>query len=321
MNCPPKCFINCCCYLVLFLMMSACEPLVLDANDPLENNGAYTLNENSLSIPHSTSATPLNARFYQPVNLNSPRPLVMVLPGFGTGFNSYDYYARHLASHGYRVVGMDYVETSADASLANHDDKAQQVVDAIDYILANYNDGIDANKVVILGHSLGGKLAFYAATLDARIKLIIALDPSNAGGPPCLIAPSQCNNYPVAYNPNTGAIGILSSVNASSVIFRSQADFLTNPDPNFNASYFYFGSDGNGLHGAPASSYYYDMGGVPHADYTPILITPTNIVVKRTALAAIQGLLEGVDTNDYLTGERITSDITAGLIQSADSRQ
>jgi len=45
---------------------------------------------------------------------------------------------------------------------------------ATDFLLAQ--PGVDPERVVIIGHSLGGKMAFYNGCLDARIRAIIASD-------------------------------------------------------------------------------------------------------------------------------------------------
>jgi pimeloyl-ACP methyl ester carboxylesterase len=45
---------------------------------------------------------------------------------------------------------------------------------ATDFLLAQ--PGIDPERVVIVGHSLGGKMAFYNGCLDGRIKAIVASD-------------------------------------------------------------------------------------------------------------------------------------------------
>jgi len=44
----------------------------------------------------------------------------------------------------------------------------------VDMLVAD--DRVDASRIGIIGHSLGGKMAFYAGCLDARIKVIVASD-------------------------------------------------------------------------------------------------------------------------------------------------
>jgi pimeloyl-ACP methyl ester carboxylesterase len=45
---------------------------------------------------------------------------------------------------------------------------------AVDFLLAQ--DGVDAERIVAIGHSLGGKMAFMAAAYDERIKAAICSD-------------------------------------------------------------------------------------------------------------------------------------------------
>jgi pimeloyl-ACP methyl ester carboxylesterase len=309
--------------LMLITGLWACEQISIDATDPFEKAGPYQSAVNNISIDTSTSNTNITATFYSPKGTFSANslPLVILLPGFSVHYYDYDAYAFHLASHGYIVLGMDYVETSADNTIANHDDKAQQVIEAIDYALTTSikSGQIDSTKIAAMGHSLGGKIAFYAASQDARIKAIIALDPSNAGGPPCSISPTQCANYPVAANPSRNEIGVVKDIVAASLIFRSQPD-ATNPAAEFNASYFFYGSDGSGTNGAPSLAFYINMGSASHASYVPKLISVTPALVKRNSIAWLQQIFSGVDNSLYLGGAKMQADITAGRIVGFSSR-
>jgi len=75
--------------------------------------------------------------------------------------------------------------------------------------LESLTDRIDQSKIAVMGHSLGGKMAFYAASTfngdnpsAPFVWLAIGLDPVNSRGPPCFIAPDDCIRYPVAPNPD-----------------------------------------------------------------------------------------------------------------------
>lgn len=166
--------------LCLFLLTSliGCEQITIDVSDPFEKSGPYQYNVNGVRIDTTTSSTDITATLYSPKGTFAANslPLVILLPGFSLHYYDYEAYAFHLASHGYIVLGMDYVETSADNTIAKHDDKALQVIEAIDYALVDSikSSQIDSLKIAVMGHSLGGKLAFYAAALDPRIKSIIA---------------------------------------------------------------------------------------------------------------------------------------------------
>ena len=108
--------------------------------------------------------------------------------------------------------------------------------------------------------------------------------------------------------------------NTPSLIFRSQRDLFTNPDEQFNAKYFYEGSDGQGLNGTPSPSLYYDMGRFSHTAYVPILCSDEVQMMKRTMVAWLQEHFQGIIRTDYLTGERIQADIQAGYLDSVASR-
>jgi len=304
--------------------LSACEQIVLDANDPYERAGPYSTASAAVSIDTTSSDTNISGVLYYPqqsVAANS-LPLVILLPGFSVRYYDYEIYAFHLVSHGYAVLGMDYVETSGDNTIAKHDDKAQQISEALTYVLTNSSikEKIDNSKIAAMGHSLGGKLGFYAAAIDPRFKAVIALDPVNAGGPPCLISPDNCANYPVAPNPSRSQIGVVKNIFAASLIFRSQPDALTNPENEFNASQFYFGSDGNGANATPSPSRYIDLGPVPHANYVPKLISFTPTLVKRNTVAWLDGLFRGIDNSTYFTGAKMQEDINAGRVTGNLSR-
>jgi dienelactone hydrolase len=305
------------------LMLCSCEQIVLDATDPFEKPGAYSTNMTGVSIDTSTSANNIAGVIYSPGGTipAASRVLVVILPGFSLHYYDYEVYAKHLASHGYLVLAMDYVETSSDSAIAKHDDKALQVKEAISYMLdsSNVKSTINPEKIAVMGHSLGGKMAFYAAAIDHRIKSVIALDPSNAGGPPCAINPDNCANYPVAANPARGFIGVVKDITASSLIFRSQPDAF-NPGDEFNAYNFYYGSDGLGLNGTPSPSRYIDMGAAPHANYMPKIITFLPTLVKRDVIAWLKNQFDGIDTSNYFTGSVMQADISAGRVSSTTAR-
>lgn len=308
-----------------FALFSGCQPVAIDPNDAYENPGAFDVMRSALLITNSEQpAQPLQGTLYQPdtpVVTTGKAHLVLLLPGFGASYQLYADYAQHLASHGYWVLGMDFAKQT-DPFDAEHDYRARQVSMAIDYMAAQaqYGAELDTGRAAILGHSMGGKIAFYTASQDTRIAAIIAMDPVNGGGPPCFIAPDACARYPVAPNPARGQTGVLDGVTAASVILRSQPDATFNPENEFNASWFYFGSDGNGAHAVPAPAVYFDMGAVGHADYLTLLPNDTVQISKRTALAWFEQQFDSVDSSAYFSGARIEADIAAGRIVSVQQR-
>lgn len=106
-----------------------------------------------------------------------PFPLVVISPGFQLARSQYRIYCDHLATWGYVVVTRDY------ASSGNHQAKAAEVGRVIDWALGAASGlaaRIDAGKIGVAGHSLGGKVSINAAILDSRIKAVVGWDPVDA---------------------------------------------------------------------------------------------------------------------------------------------
>lgn len=309
---------------VLSIVVSGCfqDKPVIDPNDPIEQPGPYSAQISELEWPDPLfPAITLRASFYQPQTVAEPAPMVMLLPGFGARHFDYRAYAHQLASHGIAVLGFTPGVSSINPFDGQHDVLAAQIIRVLDlFLLSAEAQAIDPNRLGLLGHSLGGKLAFYAASLDPRFSLVMALDPVNSGGPPCIIAPDWCAAYPVAPNPNRALIGELGSLSASSLILRSRPDSF-NPDAEFNARYFFFGSDELGANAVPAPALYLDMGNVPHTAYLPGILAGINeAFVKRTITAYARQHFFADVLDDYLTGSIMQSSINNGLLLGFQSR-
>lgn len=306
------------------LLLAACEPIVLDPADPLENTGPYAVRSSNAAFASATTSQLLRGSWYYPAGSHAPAslPLVVITHGFSLSYDDYSLYSRHLASHGFVVLGFDFVDTGSNSNDGRHNDKARQLSEAIDHALADgpLAASINPAQIAAMGHSLGGKIAFLAAADDARIAAIVALDPSNAGGPPCFIAPDYCARYPAAPNPSRSQVGVLSRIQAASLIFRSRPD-VTNPAEEFNARYFYYGDDGAGNNGVPAPAFYINLDDAAHASYAPLLPSVVPALVKRNSLAWLQQQFFTVDRSDYFTGSIMQRDINAGRVKGYASRE
>jgi dienelactone hydrolase len=102
-----------------------------------------------------------------------PFPLVIVSTGFQIGRGNYEGTCRHLASWGYVVVAHDYTS-------GNHQEKAAEIGDLIDWAIAQLGARVDGSRIAVAGHSLGGKVSINAAILDARIDAVVGWDPVDA---------------------------------------------------------------------------------------------------------------------------------------------
>lgn len=213
--------------------------------------GPHGVSSEDLTIPNPDTLRPeLAVTVYTPLDvtetpLEGPLPLVLVLPGFTSSHTQYAAFSEHLASHGFGVVGMTPALWTFDDP-QDHPATTGEVLALLDWALASSSlgDRIDATKVAVAGHSAGGKMAFYAATLDARIDLVIGWDPQNGGGPPCDIAASigeECNLWPVAPNCEVEDAGRLHLMHAETLVFAAR-DALFTPDEHTWAEQFYRGA-------------------------------------------------------------------------------
>jgi len=300
---------------------------IININDPLEVLGPLKVGKTRIEVPFMYTDTSydddyeyelkLDAKVYEPLG-KFPDALVLFMPGFGADYESYEDLLLHLASHGFVTVGLNFL-SNRNIFDGGHDIKAQEALATIAFVQSSeFYPEYKRLPVYTAGHSLGGKIAFYAAALSPKtISGVMALDPVNAGGPPCSRFSNACLQYPVAPNPETGQLGNLANLskgNISSLIFRSQPDRLANPDRQFNAEHFYFGLNGKGSYATPLPVWYYDMGAFPHALYCNTLVTQQSQIVKRTMLAFLQQQVLGVNVGDYLTGSIIQKDIDEGRL-------
>ena len=253
------------------------SPVSSVAGDPNEP-GSYGVWRSDAVIPNPDSnRSALEATFYAPSEDGGSAvapgrfALVLVMHGYGLTHRAYEGMSSHIASHGFVVLGvtLPFSLTSA------HDKNADEAIAAIDFALssaapASLQMHIDAERIAAAGHSLGGKISFYAAALDARIDLVIAWDPSNAGGPPCFVDAMACNDFPVAPNCLVMQSGIVHQLHAETLVFRAAADGA-NPEPEHNAIHFFRGAP------SPATLVDFDAS-VQHGDWA----NPESAVLPRT---------------------------------------
>jgi predicted dienelactone hydrolase len=133
------------------------------------------------TIPGSTASRSLPATIYAPTGAPSPRPLAIISPGFQMARTQYASYARHLATWGFVVVLTDYAD--AGSFFPSHQAMANDVSKVIDWALAQSSLAVDAQRIGALGHSLGGKISVFAASLDTRIRAVVGWDPVDSSNP------------------------------------------------------------------------------------------------------------------------------------------
>jgi hypothetical protein len=160
--------------------------------DPAEP-GDYTASTMTASIPGASQGRTLAATIYLPGGGPTPRPLVIVSPGFQMARTQYASYAQHLATWGFVAILTDYAESGF---FIDHAKLAADVPAVINWALAQSTLSIDPAKIATAGHSLGGKISVFAATLDPRIKAVVGWDPVDSNNPS--VAPEKMANLAAA---------------------------------------------------------------------------------------------------------------------------
>lgn len=122
----------------------------------------------------------VKATTYVPSGAPSPRPLVVVSPGFQMPRTQYDSYAHHMATWGFTVVLADYADSGFSG---DHQKNADAVRGVITWAIGQTSLGVDATKIATAGHSLGGDISFLVAADDSRVKAVIGWDPVDATTP------------------------------------------------------------------------------------------------------------------------------------------
>jgi len=163
----------------------------ISTDDPALD-GAATVTTATAAIPGATAGRTVQATVFTPSS-PGPRPLVVISPGFQMARAQYTSYARHLATWGFAVVLTDYAGGSL---FPNHTTLANDVPKVIDWALAQPALAVAPTQIALAGHSLGGKISVYAASLDPRVKAVVAWDPVDANSPS--VAPELMANLTAA---------------------------------------------------------------------------------------------------------------------------
>ncbi|MGM0712808.1 alpha/beta hydrolase family protein [Brevibacillus parabrevis] len=136
--------------------------------------------ERTLHIPSETVM--LTATLHEPEQQNgrtvAKYPLVVICHGFigsRVGVNRlFVKAARELATHGFGVLRFDYGgcgESDGDYGAGGLDVLLKQTRDVLDYAAAL--ERVDQERIILLGHSLGGAVSALTASQDRRIHSMV----------------------------------------------------------------------------------------------------------------------------------------------------
>ena len=275
--------------------------------DPLEaGTFAVRTSDHDVANPNE-DRDGLETTVYLP-EADAPMPLLLLMPGFTLSHRDSAHFSEHFASHGIAVGGFT---PRAWGFLNVNQDNAKTTAEAIavlDWALSEespLSGRVDLEKIGVVGYSEGGKIAFHAAAIEPRFKLLVAWDPQNGGGAPCFVPifGGACNNSPAAPNCETEESGVLHQVRAESLIFAAR-DTSATPDGHMRAEHFY--------RGAPSPSHLVYMPDVGHTGW--LSDGGAVEVSKRVQLALVLARFRGMSgLDEYLPG--------GGYAASADGVQ
>ncbi|MGO0059667.1 alpha/beta hydrolase [Brevibacillus fluminis] len=133
--------------------------------------------EKTITIP--AGETKLAAIYHtNEENDKGKRPLIIICHGFvgsKTGVNRlFVKAAREFAKDGFNVLRFDYAgcgESEGDYGTGGFDHLLEQTQHVLDFAFGL--EGIDPNRVILVGHSLGGAVALLSAIRDTRIHKLV----------------------------------------------------------------------------------------------------------------------------------------------------
>ncbi|MFO0714804.1 MAG: hypothetical protein U0353_33500 [Sandaracinus sp.] len=137
--------------------------------------GTYSVTESSATVMAGGRSTPVTA-YVPSIPAGTTAPLVVFVPGFQLTSSQYAGTLEHLASHGFIVLGAD---PSASLFSANHVNMAADARAVITWAtsMAPFASSVDASRIGVTGHSLGGKVATLVTMDDDRVRALYAIDP------------------------------------------------------------------------------------------------------------------------------------------------
>jgi Chlorophyllase enzyme len=147
-------------------------------------NGPYAILElaDAQFVNSSTgNKVPMQAFYPSGGPTPGPYPVVVVGHGFQLPASQYTNYIKRLATFGYVAITADFPTSFFGM---DNNKNAKDLIAAIEWAGSKPQLQADTANVGMTGHSLGGKLALLAATLDSRVKAAIVLDPVDGGGGP-----------------------------------------------------------------------------------------------------------------------------------------
>ncbi|HEY8525690.1 MAG TPA: dienelactone hydrolase family protein [Acidimicrobiales bacterium] len=161
---------------------------------------------------------------------------VIIAPGFTAGSEAYLTLAQRVASHGFVAFAID-TNTRFDFP----DSRGRQILAAVDWLTqrSSVRDRIDASRVAVSGHSMGGGGTLAAANSRPSLRAAVALQPwhttkswSRLQVPTMIIGAQNDTVAPVASHSEPFYNSIPASTEKAYVELRGESHFAGNTNPD-----------------------------------------------------------------------------------------
>ena len=160
------------------LLLTACATAPEIAVDPIAVDPDFP--PSLVELNFESHGDRLNGHAYLAEG-EGPHPTVVLLHGFPGNERNLDL-AQDLRSDGFNVLFFHYRGAWGSEGTYSFTHVIEDVASATDYLRANTETyRTDPDKLILIGHSMGGFAALQAAARDARIACVAGLAPANLG--------------------------------------------------------------------------------------------------------------------------------------------
>ncbi len=169
--------------IALSLALSACQVSSVGPIDTRERDLAQIDQAHPPAIVElnfKSHGDRLNGILYQ-ADGAGPHPTVMLLHGYPGNEKNLDL-AQSMRRAGYNVLFFHYRGAWGSGGVFSYSHVVEDVASASAYLRANHGDlRVDANRILMVGHSMGGFAALQGAANDEAIKCVAGIAPADVG--------------------------------------------------------------------------------------------------------------------------------------------
>lgn len=187
---------------LLLLVLAGCATKTSVNRDPINIDETYP--PSIIELGFDSYGDRLNGILYQ-ANGVGPHPTVVLLHGYPGNEKNLDL-AQSMRRAGYNVLFFHYRGAWGSEGEFSFTHVVEDVGSATNYLRENANDiRVDPNRILIIGHSMGGFAALQGSALDKNVKCVAGIAPADLG----LVADIAKTNAEFARNFAAGADALI----------------------------------------------------------------------------------------------------------------